>query len=227
MSATELQFRTAALGGFQKQDVLSYIESSNQIHLEKLESIQRERDQLAQEIEEARRQAANTESRAGRLEHENAGLKDELAKARQELEAMRQDYDQQKQALEAMKARLERAEPAAQAYEQVKDRTAGIELEAHCRAQEVQRMSEEKVRKTRTEVEQWLHKVKAGYELLLADMDAAINRTGQELDKAYDILTQLSGNFAAQGEHLDKLAQNCISEFTAPKAPEPLPLNED
>ena len=226
MSATELQFRTAALGGFQKQDVLSYIESSNQIHLEKLESVQRERDQLAQEMEEARRQAADAQSRTGRLEHENAELKDELAKARQELEAMRQEYDQQKQALEAMKVRLERAEPAAQAYEQVKDRTAGIELEAHCRAQEVQRLSEEKVRKTRTEVEQWLHKVKAGYDLLRADMDAAINRTGQELDKAYDILTQLSGNFAAQEEHLDKLTRNCVDELT-PKAPEPLPLNED
>ena len=39
MSATELQFRTATFGGFQKQDVLSYIESSNQAHVEKLEQL--------------------------------------------------------------------------------------------------------------------------------------------------------------------------------------------
>ena len=225
MSATELQFRTAAIGGFQKQDVLSYIESSNQIHLERLESIQRERDQLTQEMEELRRQAADAQGHTAHLEEENTRLSAELTAARQELEAMRKDFDQQKQAMEAMKIRLERAEPAAQAYEQVKDRTAGIELEAHCRAQEVQRLSEEKVLKTRTEVEQWLHKVKAGYDLLRAAMDTSINRTGQELDKAYDILTQLSGNFAAQSEHLDKLTRNCVDELT-PKAPEPLPLDE-
>ena len=40
MSATELQFRTAAFGGFQKQDVLSYIESSNHTHAEKLEQLE-------------------------------------------------------------------------------------------------------------------------------------------------------------------------------------------
>ena len=52
MSATELQFRTAAFGGFQKQDVLSYIESANQTHTEKLEGVQRERDELTREKEE-------------------------------------------------------------------------------------------------------------------------------------------------------------------------------
>ena len=51
MSATELQFRTATFGGFQKQDVLSYIESSNQTHVEKLAQLQRERDELAGEKE--------------------------------------------------------------------------------------------------------------------------------------------------------------------------------
>ena len=30
MSDTELQFRTSTFGGFQKQDVLNYIETSNQ-----------------------------------------------------------------------------------------------------------------------------------------------------------------------------------------------------
>ena len=42
MSDTELQFRTSTFGGFQKQDVLNYIETSNQEHREKLEAVRRE-----------------------------------------------------------------------------------------------------------------------------------------------------------------------------------------
>ena len=38
---------------------------------------------------------------------------------------------------------------AAAAYESVKDRTAGMELEAHCRAQAVQAEAEERVEKAR------------------------------------------------------------------------------
>lgn len=226
MSATELQFRTAAIGGFQKQDVLSYIESSNQSYAEKLEVIQRERDDLLQEKESLSRQAADAQAQLKRAEEERAGLREALAKAQKELQALQQRFDQQAQLLAETKASLERMEPAARAYEQVKDRTAGIELEAHCRAQEVQRQSEEKVQRARTEVEQWLHKVKAGYDLLRSDMDSAINRTAQELDKAYDTLTKLTDSFVTQGEHLDQLTQQCLSEFS-PLAPEPLPLNDD
>ena len=41
MSDTELQFRTATFGGFQKQDVLLYIETMTREHREKLEELQR------------------------------------------------------------------------------------------------------------------------------------------------------------------------------------------
>ena len=122
-------------------------------------------------------------------------------------------------------ARLAQAEPAAAAYAQIKDRTAGIELEAHCRAQEVQQAAEEKVQRAHTEVSQWLHKVQAGYDLLRSDMEGAVSRATQELDKLHQMVEQLSSHFDSQDEHLHKLTQDCISEF-APPAPEPLPLNE-
>jgi len=48
MSAEEIQFRTATLGGFQKQDVLDYIERSSKDHGDKLAGLQRE-------LEEARK----------------------------------------------------------------------------------------------------------------------------------------------------------------------------
>lgn len=232
MSATELQFRTATFGGFQKQDVLSYIESSNQAHVEKLEQLQRERDELAAEKDELTTQARQAENQVQTLTREKEDLSAQLAQARKEAEELRRALDEQKAQLAQTDARLSdanarlaQAEPAAAAYEQVKDRTAGIELEAHCRAQEVQQAAEEKVQRAHTEVEQWLHKVKAGYDLLRSDMDGAISRTTQELDKVHQMLEQLSCHFDSQDEHLRKLSQDCVSEF-APPAPEPLPLNE-
>ena len=222
MSATELQFRTATFGGFQKQDVLSYIESSNQAHVEKLEQLQRERDELAREKEELAAQA----------EQALKNLSARLAQVRKEAEALRTGADDQKAKLEQAaaqlaqaNARLAQAEPAAAAYAQIKDRTAGIELEAHCRAQEVQQAAEEKVQRAHTEVSQWLHKVQAGYDLLRSDMEGAVSRATQELDKLHQMVEQLSSHFDSQDEHLHKLTQDCMSEF-APPAPEPLPLNE-
>ena len=231
MSATELQFRTATFGGFQKQDVLSYIESSNQTHVEKLAQLQRERDELAGEKEALAAQAEQAKEQAQALAKEKEALTAQLDEARQEAQQLRTQLDQaRKEAEESAarladaNARLAQAEPAAAAYQQVKDRTAGIELEAHCRAQEVVREAEEKVHRAHTEVEQWLHKVQAGYDLLRSDMDGAISRTGQELDKLRQMLEQLSTNFSSQDEHLHKLSQDCTAQFAPPA---PLPLDEN
>ena len=86
------------------------------------------------------------------------------------------------------------------------------------------REAEEKVHRAHTEVEQWLHKVQAGYDLLRSDMDGAISRTGQELDKLRQMLEQLSTNFSSQDEHLHKLSQDCTAQFAPPA---PLPLDEN
>ena len=231
MSATELQFRTATFGGFQKQDVLSYIESSNQTHVEKLAQLQRERDELAGEKEALASQGEQAKEQAQALAKEKEALTAQLDEARQEAQQLRTQLDQARKEAEENAARLAdanarraQAEPDAAAYQQVKDRTAGIELEAHCRAQEVVREAEEKVHRAHTEVEQWLHKVQAGYDLLRSDMDGAISRTGQELDKLRQMLEQLSTNFSSQDEHLHKLSQDCTAQFAPPA---PLPLDEN
>ncbi len=231
MSATELQFRTATFGGFQKQDVLSYIESSNQSHLEKLEQLQRERDELSVEKEALAAQAEQAKGQADALDKEKQALSAQLEEAREEAQQLRAQLEEARQQarqadaqLADANARLAQAEPDAAAYQQIKDRTAGIELEAHCRAQAVMQQAEEKVHRAHTEVEQWLHKVQAGYDLLRSDMDGAIARTGQELDKLHQMLEQLSSSFSSQDEHLRKLSQDCADQIAPPA---PLPLDEN
>ena len=86
MSDTELQFRTSTFGGFQKQDVLNYIETSNQEHREKLEAVRRELAEAeaakAAQAEEIAAAQAQTEAK----EKELQALREELAAAHKDAE---------------------------------------------------------------------------------------------------------------------------------------------
>lgn len=230
MSDTELQFRTAAFGGFQKQDVLNYIEASNQTHRDKL-------DELNRELEEAKKTGASLEEEAAVLRRQAAEdaetvqrLEGELEQARSQAEELKGRLDEAeaeltrvREALAGAESRLAQAEPAAQAYEKVKDRTASIELEAHCRAQAVEEEAEERVERARQDLEQWLHKVQHSYEELRTDMDATISHTAGELEKVQAALESITNQFCAQDERLEKMIQACVGER---KVPEPLPLEE-
>ncbi|MFR4560248.1 MAG: hypothetical protein ACLT5P_02865 [Flavonifractor plautii] len=163
MSDTELQFRTSTFGGFQKQDVLNYIETSNQEHREKLEAVRRELAETeaakaaqAEEIAAAQAQTEAKEKELQALRGELAAAHKEAEERKLEISLLEEELEKAKQRLGDTEARLKESEeklakagPAAAAYEKVKDRTAGIELEAHCRAQAVQAEAEERIRKTR------------------------------------------------------------------------------
>ncbi len=239
MSATELQFRTAAFGGFQKQDVLDYIESSSREHGEKLDSLKRELDESLQARAALEDELAAARERAGELIAANGALeaaREELTTAqtqaagevedlRTQVERERARAEEAETALAAVRAELERARPAAEAYENLKDRTAGIELEAHCRAQGVEAEAEERVKRTREQVEQWLGRLKAEYDRLRTDLDATLSHVGGELGQAEHILEDISGVLARQDGTLEALTGDCMADL-GPKAPTPLPLDE-
>ena len=230
MSDAELQFRTAAFGGFQKQDVLNYIESSNQEHREKMEGLTREleearkaRTQLEEEAAQARQQAQAGDETVQQLESQLEAARKEAEDLKSRLSESEAELERLRAALAEAEGKLAQAEPAAKAYEKVKDRTAGIELEAHCRAQAVQAEAEERVEKARQDLEQWLNKVRKSYEELRCDMDATISHTSGELERVRTTLEEITNRFCAQDERLEKMVQSCIGEH---KAPDPLPLED-
>lgn len=230
MSDTELQFRTATFGGFQKQDVLNYIEASNQTHRDKLDELNRELEEakksgaaLEEEAAGLRRQAEEDKEKVQGLEHELEETRSQAEELKGRLGELETELARVREELTAAESRLAQAEPAAQAYEKVKDRTAGIELEAHCRAQAVQEEAEERVEKARQDLEQWLHKVQHSYAELRTDMDATISHTAGELARVQATLEAITNQFCAQDERLEKMVQSCVGEH---KAPEPLPLED-
>ena len=126
MNENEFQFRTAALGGFHKQDVLSYLERSAKEHWEEKGEMERRQALLE---EENQRLAADLADREAALADATAGKET----------AERQEA--------ALQEEAEKLRPAAKAYEAVKDRTASIELEAHGRAQAIEEEGRQKAKK--------------------------------------------------------------------------------
>ncbi len=219
MSEKGMQFRTAAFGGFRKEDVLAYLEQSSKAHAEKLAALQRELEQVKAERAEAAEKNDALIRCAEELEEENKKLSDELAAAvarRDTLETQARE----------MSAELERIRPAAEAYEAVKSRTAGIELEAHGRAQAIEEEGRRKAQELQDRVARWLEKVCSAYERMRGDIDATLNHALREMGRAQQNLQDISGDFASHDKALAELRKSVEETEGAKQPPEPLPIED-
>ena len=208
MNPAENSFRTAVVGGFNRQDVLNYIESSARESKERVAALQKEAEEAKQAGEAARREADAAKGREDVLKRDL----ERLQKAEAEKSASLED-------------KAARWESGAKAYAELKDRTATIELEAHQRARAIESQAEEKAKKVRTAAEQILYKVQAGYGRLRGDVDATITHASGEMDRVDRALEQVRAEFAEHDAALERLLQSC-RECTGCKAPEPLPLDD-
>ncbi|MDD5939048.1 MAG: hypothetical protein PUC36_08615 [Clostridiales bacterium] len=239
MGEDQLQFRTAAFGGFQKQDVLAYLETSAREQHEKLSALQRELEEMKtakeageaalaareRDLREKEKALAAREEELEKLKQEKEELSDRLKDREDELDGQLARIRELEGQVEQLSAQVKKLTPAASAYEGLKDRTAGIELEAHSRAQEIEREAEQRTRKTRAELEGWFAKLQAAYDRLRSDLDASLARTGEELSRVEQGLNGISAEFDAQGSALTELRKE-VEGVTGPKAPTPLPLEE-
>ena len=237
MGNTKPLFRTATLGGFQKQDVLDYIEAVGQEHAQwtqaqekaqeelrsERDALQNERDSLSQELEEIRQQQDHLSAQVDTLSAQLADTEQRLQDAEHALSAARDGQAEAELRAEELENRLKKAEPAARAYECVKDRTAGIELEAHHRAMEVEAAAKEQVKAIKADLEHWFHKVQSSYERLRTDVDATLSHAAGELDAVKQQLDQISGELEHRDRELDAMLQSYQTDV-APQLPQPLPL---
>lgn len=220
MSEKGFQFRTAAFGGFRKEDVLAYLEQSAKAHAEKLSALQRELTQVKNQSAEREERAAALSADAEALKADNERLTAELAaavKRRDELETLTRQMEEE----------LERLRPDAAAYAGVKDRTAGIELEAHGRAMAIEEEGRRKAKAIQEQTAQWFEKVNGAYGRLRADLDAILNHALREMERVHQNLGDVGGEFGGSNETLEALRQAVESLDAARKPPEPLPLDEE
>lgn len=227
-------FRNAMFGGFNRQDVLTYLEQTAQEaakHQQELES------QLGQAQDTMARQDAQLseqQEQLGLLRRENEELREKLEQANLALSSSRtqcsqsgNELEQAKRQVEELQAKVAQLEPGAAAYDAVKERTAGVELEAHRRAQAVQEQAQEQARQLRRQMEQWMQKLEREYDSLRSQVESTVSHAADKLDKAGKCLEQVTALMEEQEVALEAIAQTYAA--SAPEkvaAPMPIPEHE-
>ncbi len=235
----EHPFRSAAIGGFNKQDVLDFLEAqakqtaqAQQELQGRLEESERQGESLRRELDEANRQLEAVrraleeagqarEELAGQLERANeaaSGSRQEASRLVGELEQARRERDE-------MRAQRDAVWPDAQAYIELKERTAGVELEAHRRAQAIQAKAEEDAQKARRQVEQWLKRMGREYDALCTQVETTVSHAASELEKAGAGLERLNELMSGQGTALEGV-RRAYDETNLGRPEAPMPIDE-
>ena len=232
MSNTGNQFRTVAFGGFHKQDVLNYITTSSKEQQDRsadlqqqLDRVQQERDELAKKYESTEEARAKNAAECERLSEVLTERTTALDVTGRELADLKAAHEALSARLAELEARLPSLEEDAAAYNALKDRTATIELEAHRKAQETVDQAQAQSAKIRNELDGWLRRVQSTYQHLRTDMAAAVSQLSGELERGVKALNEIPETFRQHDETLSALMES--ERANGPKAPEPLPLDEE
>ena len=226
-------FRSAALGGFNRQDVLDYLEKTSaenaqrqQELQQKLEAAEEERGRLAARTGEQEEQMAILQRERDSLQQQLEQVKQALAAGQDRGEAQERELAGLRRERDALKARVEALEPEAAAYEAVKERTAGVELEAHCRAQKIVDQADGQARELRRNMEQWVSRVEREYDALRSEVESTVSHAADQLEKAGKCLDKMTALLADQDVALEALSQ-AYDNTDPDKVPAPVPLQED
>ena len=224
MSEPTNQFRTAAFGGFQKQDVQEYLEKSAREHAEKLNALQRELSDERTARAEDQEAYEGLKLAADAVKEENGRIRAALAQREDELARLKSKCETLESQLAGVQVELERLGPAAASYETIKSRTASIELEAHGRAQVIEEEARAKVQKTRAELMEWFDKMQNAYVRLRADMDETVGQMVQELQLAGSRIESVVDGFSDYDAALNALRSQAAA--MEPRMPQPF-LSEE
>ena len=188
-------FKTVAFGGFDKQDVIRYIEQASKESAADREKLQQERDSLQTEAESLRSQVRELQTR---LEAESA-LREQAQSQLEEAQAARRALESSKGEAERLRAELEKLRPEAEAYAQFRDRVGDIECDAHKRAAELEADTTAKLRRT-------VELFRSQYVTLMSTFESTASHVTAELRKVEVNLTQLPRAMDQAGTELNELA---------------------
>ncbi len=203
---SEHQFRNTMFGGFNRQDVLDYLTSAAEKNNQELQrrqdsyealekelsavreegtALKTELAQTGQERDEFKRQAEQLTIELARISAADQGRAAELEQVRSELSAAREE-------LEQLREQVNRLAPDAEAYTAIKDRTAGVELEAHRRAQSVEARAKIMAGDLQRQMEQWCAKVEQQYAGLKNEIGSSVERANQQVLAASQSLSRIN-----------------------------------
>ena len=188
-------FKSVAFGGFDKQDVIHYIEQTAKEAAAVQERLQKENEDLQTEADSLRTQVRELQTR---LETETA-LREQAQSELEQERTARQGLEAFKPEAERLAAELERLRPEAEAYAQFRDRVGDIECDAHKRAAELEASTTARLRRT-------VELFRAQYVTLMSSFESTASHVTAELRKVEVNLSQLPRAMDQAGTELNELA---------------------
>lgn len=187
-------FKSVAFGGFDKQDVIHYIEQAARQSAEIQERLQQENDDLRARIQALEEQSAEQERQIRAAEDQRRSLEQQLAKEH----SARQALEEEKAQLLPQAQEAQRLRPEAEAYAQFRDRVGDIECEAHQRAAALEHTTMARMRQASDTFQ-------AQYQAAMATFETASAHVTSELRKIEVTLSQLPRTMDRTGAELKEL----------------------
>ena len=204
MSEQTGQFRSAAFGGFHRQDVLDYVEG-----------LTKEKQNLDARLAEEKEGRSKAESLLAQAEEEAASLREaqetmagELEYLRKELEARSEALSRAEEEVKILRGQVEALRPGAESWEHIKERAGNIAItiqDAHTQAEEIQAEGVRLVKEIQAgcdRLQEDLQNSIRAAEDQLESARSAFRRAEQDMDGYQDALARLLEGAAAQEEAL-------------------------
>ncbi|SFP09037.1 hypothetical protein SAMN05216343_10328 [Oscillibacter sp. PC13] len=188
-------FKSVAFGGFDKQDVIRYIEQTAKEAAAVQERLQQENDGLRAELQTTSAQLERLRTQLTELQREHGQLQDALSRE----QTARQALEPAKPEAERLAAELERLRPDAEAYAQFRERIGAIECEARKRAADLEAS-------TVARLEGMISSFQKQYQELVTTFDSTATHVTGELRKVEVNLAQLPRAMDQAGVELNELS---------------------
>ena len=189
--------KSVTFGGFDKQDVIRYIEETAKAAAatekelqEKLEQLIEENNVLRSRLDTKEKELAALQTRFQDLNLEYSKVKDDVAReaaARMELEP-----------LKPLQEEVDRLRPDAEAYAQFREKIGAIECEARKRAADLETATIQKL-------QQNVDLFREQYQVLMSSFESTAAHVTSELRKVEVNLTQLPRTLDQPGSELNEL----------------------
>lgn len=190
--------KSVAFGGFDKQDVIRYIEQTAEQAAAAQKALQEENDSLRAEANALREEAASLRAKLEETSARQTQLQSELAQetaARLDLEKLKPLEEE----VNRLKQKADALRPDAEAYAQFREHIGAIECEARKRAADLEAA-------TAKHLQQTVDLFRAQYQVLMSTFETTASHVNSELRKVEVNLTQLPRAMDQSGVELNELA---------------------
>ena len=183
------QFRSAAIGGFHRQDVLDYLERITRENQEEKDAILAEKTSMESALDEEKAARARAENRLLLMEQraedasaDRKDLEEEIVRLKDQLAEKEEVLAQATAEAESLRKTIGELEPRAESWQRIKNTAGDIEVAAHERAQITIQEAQVKAAEIRAEAVRWVLDIQNRCDKLQQDLRSSVLAAEKELD---------------------------------------------